>query len=401
MSTDVLEYELLQKRKAEKEEGGGPGWAVLVTVLAVTLAATVAQLVLAQITHCISLLDLTYQNIYNLLTLATSLVSKAKMGLAPCHGSNPGFGNTFGWRRMEVVGSIGSIVFLFSLCFATFIEALQTIFHNEHLDTIHHQDWILATCGGQVAVWGVAYVAIGGYSHHQASAVRPSVGTQVADIARDLLGVLFTATVCSIVYFKLMVPEYESYIDPIGSMIYIVALVWTCVPLVRDSCLILLQTIPGTVDVSLLKKFILQKFPGILSLHEVHVWSLTPRVMVLTAHITYQNTEVYREIHAQVEGFFSSQGFSQITIQPEFPQDSTLSRQESQSCALACKLACTEKVCCTEEQLSEKGSHHDDHEHHDHDHGHHGDHGDHGHHDDHNGHQGTQEAPQETTTFLD
>ena len=30
--------------------------------------------------------------------------------------------NTFGWRRMEVVGGISSLVFLFSLCFATAIE---------------------------------------------------------------------------------------------------------------------------------------------------------------------------------------------------------------------------------------------------------------------------------------
>ena len=33
---------------------------------------------------------------------------------------------------------------------------------------------------------------------------------------------------------------------------------------------------------------------------QVHIWTLTPREMILTAHVTYQNKEVYREIHTQV-----------------------------------------------------------------------------------------------------
>jgi divalent metal cation (Fe/Co/Zn/Cd) transporter len=43
---------------------------------------------------------------------------------------DPSLKNTFGWHRMDVVGSISSLVFLFSLCFATFVEALQTLAHT-------------------------------------------------------------------------------------------------------------------------------------------------------------------------------------------------------------------------------------------------------------------------------
>ena len=76
----------------------------------------------------------------------------------------------------------------------------------------------------KVAVWGLAYLAIGGYSHHQARAVREdTLGTQVkfleiylavvnvtfpqvANIGRDLIGVLFTFTICSAIYFKVCPP---------------------------------------------------------------------------------------------------------------------------------------------------------------------------------------------------
>ena len=53
-----------------------------------------------------------------------------------------------------------------------------------------------------------------------------------------------------IIYFihlQVVNAEYSAYLDPIIALVYIVVLVWSCVPLVRDSCLILLQTIPGEV----------------------------------------------------------------------------------------------------------------------------------------------------------
>ena len=116
----------------------------------------------------------------------------------------------------------------------------------------------------------------------------------------------------------------------------------------------------------MLKKFLLQKFPGILSLHEVHCWTFTPGKLVVTGHIMYQNEQVYSEIHCQVETFFNSQGFSQLTIQPEFPPSSNPSKEDISSCTLKCKVEltvslhslhflfpqseeCGERTCCKDE----------------------------------------------------
>ena len=61
VQTSVLEYDLIQKRRKLGEREKVVGWGLIVTVLVFTLAATAAELVLAQITHCISLLVLSYQ----------------------------------------------------------------------------------------------------------------------------------------------------------------------------------------------------------------------------------------------------------------------------------------------------------------------------------------------------
>jgi len=329
---------------------------------------TVGQLVLAQVTHSITLLTLVHQNIYNSLTLLVSVLTRWKSDKG-----EESLKNTFGWRRLDVVGSISSLVFLFSLCFATAIEALQTVFHNGHLDTMHHPDWIMVTVCGNLGLWLLSFVTVGGYSYHQTTAVRQRHGhhlrrdrqassrcgytrrSSAADVWRDLCGCLFTLLTCSLVYFRVVTEDYSAYLDPVISLVYIAVLIWSCVPLVRDSCLILLQTIPGNVEISLLKKYLLKKFPGILALHEFHTWTFTPGTLVLTGHIVYQDQGVYCAINTQVEAFIRSQGFAKVTIQPEFPQSLNPSQEDIQNCNLKCKDDdCAPMHCCTEDALSLK-----------------------------------------------
>ena len=224
-----------------------------------------------------------------------------------------------------MVGSLSSLVFLFSLCFATAIEALQTLFHNDHLDTLHHPDWIMFLLAANLVVWLVSLLTLGGYSHHQKKSVRLDkccgrAGEKTkmccsvihlqkfttSDLTRDLGGCVFTFISSILVYNEVLDKKFSPYLDPVIALIYIIFFISSCVNITKDSCLILLQTIPGkeaagpfiktfilfitagNVDISLLKTFLLKKFPGILSLHEFHTWTFTPGTLVLTGHIMYQ-----------------------------------------------------------------------------------------------------------------
>ena len=170
---------------------------------------------------------------------------------------------------MEVVGSLSSLVFVFSLCFATAIEALQTLFHNDHLDTLHHPDWIIFLLAANLVVWLVALLTLGGYSHHQKKSVRldkcsgrggegkgtaskccsGSVHLQkfsTSDLTRDLGGCIFTFISSILVYNKVLTEKFSAYLDPVIALIYIIFFISSCVNITKDSCLILLQTIPGS-----------------------------------------------------------------------------------------------------------------------------------------------------------
>ena len=80
MSLNNLEYNMLMKQSSvpgKQLEAVVPA-TYLVLVLTLTAMITVAELVLAQLTHCISLLVLVHQNIYNTLTLIVSCVTRWK-----------------------------------------------------------------------------------------------------------------------------------------------------------------------------------------------------------------------------------------------------------------------------------------------------------------------------------
>ena len=80
MSMNNLEYNVLMKQSSvpgKQLESVVPA-TYLVLVLSLTAIITLAELVLAQLTHCISLLVLVHQNIYNTLTLIVSCVTRWK-----------------------------------------------------------------------------------------------------------------------------------------------------------------------------------------------------------------------------------------------------------------------------------------------------------------------------------
>lgn len=125
----------------------------------------------------------------------------------------------------------------------------------------------------------------------------------------------------------------------------------------KEAASILLQTIPDTIDIQEFQKKILEKFPEIQSIHDLHIWQLTQQKFVSTAHIIFLDPSVYKTIISDVLGFFSEQGINIVTIQPEFknlsgvdesPNDEMKSLVDVKNlCLVPCRqIGCVEKLCC-------------------------------------------------------
>lgn len=75
--------------------------------------------------------------------------------------------NTFGWARIEILTMLIVCITLASLSFSLLVEALQTLVHIDHQDTMHLpiHVMILGFVGFLLNVF--TYFVIGGYTLHQ------------------------------------------------------------------------------------------------------------------------------------------------------------------------------------------------------------------------------------------
>ncbi|XP_013175340.1 PREDICTED: zinc transporter 1 isoform X2 [Papilio xuthus] len=280
--------------------------------------------------------------------------------------------NTFGWARAEVLGALVNAVFLVALCFSITVEAMQRFIK---IEIIHDAKLLVAvgvlglilnivglflfhehgsshghTHGGvpppsnvrhlteivnSNADMALGHTAAGAGAEETDEMVPP--GTKMASkpagrvasdpghlnmkgvflhVLSDALGSIIV--VCSALVVWLTDWPYKFYIDPALSIVLVILILASVWPLLRESALILLQTVPTHIQVDAIQRRLLEKVDGVLAVHEFHVWQLAGDRIIASAHIRCRNLSEYMKIAEKVKEFFHNEGIHSTTIQPEF-----------------------------------------------------------------------------------
>lgn len=138
-------------------------------------------------------------------------------------------------------------------------------------------------------------------------------------------------------------PCWVLYLDPTLCVIMVCILLYTTYPLLKESALILLQTVPKQVNMHRLNERLLG-LDGVLAIHELHIWQLAGSRIIATAHIKCHDPTAYMEVAKRIKDFFHDEGIHATTIQPEFVTFSSESRDSL--CELSCRTQCATKLCC-------------------------------------------------------
>jgi len=139
---------------------------------------------------------------------------------------------------------------------------------------------------------------------------------------------------------------WEAYLDPIASLLVVVLILWTTIPLVKQCSQILLQQVPAQVQVkSLTSK--LNAIPNIVNVHDVHVWQLVDNMFIASLHVTIEekNSGSYQLIIAKTKKVLHNHGIHSSTIQPEIVPNFF----KGDLCQLNCIKNCPEDWCCKED----------------------------------------------------
>ena len=108
-------------------------------------------------------------------------------------------------------------------------------------------------------------------------------------------------------------------LDPLISLVLVIVIVKSSIPLFRESLDILLESTPPHLNTSTIVTS-LEAIPGVKKVHDLHIWSVGPRIIMLTCHVLVdREMATDRDLLLQpIQSLLSSQyGIHHLTIQLE------------------------------------------------------------------------------------
>lgn len=132
------------------------------------------------------------------------------------------------------------------------------------------------------------------------------------------------------------------YIDPTASLLVVIIILYTTIPLVKSVLAILLQRAPKSVDVNFLTVN-LGKIPGVISVHDLHIWQLVDGMNLASVHLDIKRGSDFSLILKGVRKVFHKQRIHSVTVQPEFEDPDHPGKEV---CEEMCVEECQEAWCC-------------------------------------------------------
>ncbi|XP_014677707.1 PREDICTED: cobalt uptake protein COT1-like, partial [Priapulus caudatus] len=203
--------------------------------------------------------------------------------------------------RMETVGALINAVFLISLCFLIFLEAMKRfLLEDEHIDNpqlilivgsiglflniiglfLFHGGNSVGSAAVTVAD-GKSHSHSHGHSHGQEGGHLNMQGVFL-HVLGDALGSVFII-VSALVIWKVQ-GHWRFYIDPALSLLLIAIMLSTAIPLLRRAVMSLLQVAPPHLQSDVLQRKLLEKIPAIESIPLINICQHRPNYV--TASVT-------------------------------------------------------------------------------------------------------------------
>jgi cobalt-zinc-cadmium efflux system protein len=237
---------------------------VLGVVLALTLAFTAVEIVGGLLTGSLALLaDATHMLSDNLaLTLALIAVWLAGRPSTP--------ERSFGYQRAEILAALANGVILVALAIWIFVEAWGRL--SDPPDVL--AGWVALVALGGLVVNIVAATIL-----HRAGHDTLNMRAAYRHVLTDALGsagVLVAAVVILVTGWR--------YADPLAGALIGVLVLGSSWGVLRDSVHILLEGAPRGIDMQVLGRR-LTETPGVVEVHDLHVWTITSGFPALAAHV--------------------------------------------------------------------------------------------------------------------
>jgi len=212
---------------------------------------------------------------------------------------------TFGYHRAGVVAAFLNSFILVLTAVGITLVGLKRLLHPIPVDG----GWIM----GIAAMSFVANLSIALLLQHGAKDdlnIRSAFWHMLGD-AWVSLGVVLSGGAIMLTGWTVL--------DPLISLLVVGAILHGAWPLFKESLDVLLESTPPTISASHVVTTI-ESMPGVKNVHDLHIWAVEPRLIMLTAHVLVDGDDatltnaLLRSIHDRITADF---GIKHMTIQLE------------------------------------------------------------------------------------
>ncbi|KAK4042860.1 hypothetical protein C8A01DRAFT_13564 [Parachaetomium inaequale] len=258
---------------------------------------------------------------------------------------------SFGWQRARLLGAFFNGAFLLALGVSIFLQSIERFislkevaevklilimgcvglglniitaaFLHEHHHHAHPQsDPESESSSGAQSECPLKDMADchANHRHAQRSFAAPGrdLGMMGAllHVLGDALNNVGVIVAAAVIWFTASPGRF--YADPAVGMGIALMILCSAVPLVKHSGEILLQSAPAGVDLGDIKHDI-EKIPGVVSVHELHVWRLDQRKAIASAHVVVSDPDVASFVAKArtIRECLHAYGIHSTTLQPE------------------------------------------------------------------------------------
>jgi len=273
----------------------------LAIALAITATFTVVEVVGGVLTGSLALLADAVHMLSDNVSISLALVA-VWLAAKP---STPE--RTFGFKRAEVLAALANGVTLVALAIWIFYEAGRRL--GDPPEVLG--SWMLL-----VAVVGLAVNVAAGWILYRSRGASLNVEAALRHVLADLLG-----SIAVIVAAVVIVLGGWAEADPVASVlvgVLVLASSWT---ILRDSTTILLESAPRGLDTRAVGAR-LAASPGVVEVHDLHVWTITSGFPALSAHVLVGRGEDCHGRRRELERLLADEfGIEHTTLQVDHVGD--------------------------------------------------------------------------------
>jgi cobalt-zinc-cadmium efflux system protein len=162
-----------------------------------------------------------------------------------------------------------------------------------------------------VAIAGLITNVISARILHSSAESSMNVRGAYLHVLGDLLGSVGVVVAALVIRFTGWLAA-----DPIASLLTTALIVRGAWTLVKESVDILLESTPRHIDAADVRTQ-LEAIPGVESVHDLHVWAVTPRMVAMSAHAIVRDASQQQHVLEHVHDAMSLFGISHVTVQIE------------------------------------------------------------------------------------